>query len=82
VIGKKTYGKALIQRSYSLSDGSKIKFTVGEFVPEDGTSYNGKGIIPDLEVEPGFKNAHDYYFLTPDTDKTMQAAVEYMNQLS
>ncbi len=82
VIGSKTYGKSLIQRTYNLKDGSKVKFTIGEFVPENGESYNGKGIEPDIPVKSGLERAHDFYFLTPENDNVLISAVEYMNQLS
>ena len=82
LIGERTYGKALIQRTYSLKDGSKVKFTVGEFVPENGESYNGKGLEPDIKADPEFKNTHEFYFLTPEKDKVLKAAVDYINQLS
>lgn len=82
LIGERTYGKALVQRTYSLKDGSKVKFTVGEFVPENGESYNGKGLDPDIKVDPEFKITHEFYFLTPEKDKVLKAAVDYINQLS
>lgn len=82
LIGETTYGKALIQRTYPLKDGSKIKFTVGEFVPKNGESYNGKGLEPDIAVNPGFKISHEFYFLKPNEDKVLKAAVDYINQLS
>lgn len=82
VIGGKTYGKSLIQRSYVLSDGSRVKFTIGEFVPENGESYNESGIEPDIAVDAGLKKSHYYYFLTPENDRVLQTALKYMSQLS
>ncbi len=82
IMGSKTYGKSLIQRSYNLSDGSKVKFTIGEFVPENGESYNGIGITPDIQVDAGLSSSHDYYFLCEADDKVLQSAIEYMGQLS
>lgn len=82
IIGSKTYGKSLIQRTYSLKNGSKVKFTIGEFIPESGVSYSEKGIEPDIKVESGLDNNYDYYFLTPENDKVLKAALDYMNQLS
>lgn len=82
IIGEKTYGKALIQRTYTLKDGSKVKFTIGEFVQGDGSSYNGIGILPDIEVDTGFRNSHEFYFINSDNDKVLNAAVDHINQLS
>lgn len=82
IIGSKTYGKSLIQRTYNLKDGSKVKFTIGEFVLGNGESYSEKGIEPDINVESGLDGSYDFYFLTPENDKVLKAALEHMNQLS
>ncbi len=79
VIGQKTYGKSLIQRTYKLSDGSLVKFTIGEFVPATGESYNGIGITPDIVIEPEYTISYNYYFLTPDKDKVLAAAIKHLS---
>ncbi len=79
IMGTKTYGKSLIQRSYALSDGSLIKLTIGEFVTEKGESYNGVGLTPDIELSPSYANDYEYYFMK-DKDDTMLS--EAINQLS
>ncbi len=82
VIGSKTFGKSLIQRSFTLKDGSRVKFTIGEFVPQSGESYNEIGIEPDITVDAGYTASYDYYFLTQATDKVLKAAVNELTQLS
>ena len=51
VIGKTTYGKGTVQTPYSFKDGSLIKYTVAEWLTTNGTSINGIGISPDIEVD-------------------------------
>ncbi len=81
LMGEKTYGKSAIQRSYNLKDGSRVKFTVGEYIPENGESYNGIGLEPDIKVEPEYSES-EFYFLTEETDNLLKEAYEYLGQLS
>ena len=50
LIGNTTYGKGVMQRTFFLSDGSCVRFTVAEFISPAGTNYNGVGLKPDVEV--------------------------------
>lgn len=51
VIGTQTYGKGLVQKTFTLSDGSGIKFTTENYFTPLGNNINGTGITPDLPVE-------------------------------
>ncbi len=50
LIGNTTYGKGVMQRTFFLSDGSCVRFTVAKFISPAGTNYNGVGLKPDVEV--------------------------------
>jgi carboxyl-terminal processing protease len=50
-IGRKTYGKGVVQRTFTLSDGSLVKFTVAKYYTANGTCLDGIGIEPDYPVE-------------------------------
>lgn len=50
VVGTTTYGKALVQSLYGLSDGSGIAVTIAHYYTPDGTDISQKGITPDIEV--------------------------------
>lgn len=50
LIGEKTYGKGVMQRTYFLTDGSCVRFTVGKFYPAGGVCFNGEGLTPDVAV--------------------------------
>ena len=50
IIGKKTYGKGVIQELITLSDGSGMKITIEEYYTPNGNKINQIGITPDQEV--------------------------------
>ncbi|MDB9529894.1 S41 family peptidase [Oscillatoria sp. CS-180] len=51
VVGTTTYGKALVQSLYGLSDGSGLVVTIAHYYTPNGTDINQKGITPDIEVD-------------------------------
>lgn len=51
IIGTKTYGKGIVQRTFPLSDGSAFKMTVEKYYTPNGQDINGNGITPDIVVE-------------------------------
>ena len=51
IVGTTTYGKGVLQNSYSLYDGSGITYTIGYCNPPSNVNYDGIGIIPDVEME-------------------------------
>lgn len=79
LIGTKTYGKSVIQRSYELSNGGKAKFTIAEFVDKNGNSFNEIGLEPDIKVFEKDITDYEYYFLNYNNDKVLQRAVEYLS---
>jgi carboxyl-terminal processing protease len=50
VVGTTTYGKALVQSLYGLSDGSGLAVTIAHYYTPDGTDISQVGITPDVEV--------------------------------
>ena len=50
LVGKKTFGKGLVQSMRSLVDGSGLTVTVAKYLTPNGTDINKSGIIPDIEV--------------------------------
>ncbi len=51
IIGKKTFGKGIVQSIIPLSNGSMIKLTTAEYLTPKKTSIHGKGIEPDIKIE-------------------------------
>ena len=50
LVGKKTFGKGLVQAMRTLVDGSGLTVTVAKYLTPNGTDINKSGIIPDIEV--------------------------------
>ncbi len=50
LVGKKTFGKGLVQSMRTLVDGSGLTVTVAKYLTPNGTDINKFGIIPDIEV--------------------------------
>jgi len=51
LVGKKTFGKGLVQSMRTLVDGSGLTVTVAKYLTPNGTDINKFGIIPDIEVK-------------------------------
>ena len=69
IVGKTTYGKGVVQHTFSLPDGSGLKLTAENYFTPSGTSIDGTGITPDIEAEDD-----------PDTpeDEQLEAALAAM----
>ena len=50
LVGKKTFGKGLVQSMRSLVDGSGLTVTVAKYLTPNGIDINKFGIKPDIEV--------------------------------
>jgi len=51
LVGTTTFGKGLVQSIFELDDGSAVKLTTSAYFTPNGIDINGKGIVPDVEVE-------------------------------
>ena len=71
LVGKKTFGKGIVQDVISLQDGSAIKLTIANYYTRGGHDIHLKGIEPDVEVE---LDADAY--LEDKTDTQFDKAVE------
>ncbi len=73
-VGHKTYGKGIMQSSWSYYDSSSITMTVAYYNPPSGINYHGEGIKPDREVTNETVNG-------AVIDKQYEAAVEELKKL-
>lgn len=53
IVGKKSYGKGVVQAVQQYKDGSYFKYTEANWLTPKGTSINDKGLTPDVTVEKG-----------------------------
>ena len=51
LIGTNTFGKGTVQELRALSDNSKVKLTIANWVLPDGSVIDEDGLKPDVEVE-------------------------------
>ncbi len=51
LVGKKTFGKGLVQSVRSLSDGSGLTVTVAKYLTPSGKDINKNGIEPDIRAD-------------------------------
>lgn len=77
-VGRLTYGKGVVQRTFTLSDGSLVRFTIGEYYTKNGVCLDGIGVKPDVEVT--FTDEELKYRIINgiEKDKDFIAAVEYL----
>jgi carboxyl-terminal processing protease len=52
VLGQQTFGKGSVQTIIPLPDGSGLRLTTAKYFTPKGRSIHGKGIEPDIAVEP------------------------------
>lgn len=76
VVGKKTFGKGIVQSLFALGDGSGLKITVERYFTPNGVCIHGTGIEPDIEVEYDKDK-----FYKDGTDTQLEAAIDYLENL-
>lgn len=75
LLGTTTFGKGIVQRIISLSDGSAVKLTVSKYYTPNGNNIHKVGIKPDEELK---LDAEAY--IKDGTDNQLNRAVEIMNE--
>lgn len=68
LVGTTTFGKGIVQKVVSLSDGSAVKLTVSSYFTPNGNNIHNIGIEPDIEVE------FDAKLYAAGTDNQLEAA--------
>lgn len=79
IIGEKSFGKGVMQKTYRLYDRSAIRFTVARYYSKNGVSYDKKGIEPDINVVLTKEQKMNYYFTSDRENPYVIKAVEYLN---
>jgi len=51
IIGKNTYGKGTVQQIFGLTNDEGFKITVARYLSPNRNIIDGRGVIPDIEVE-------------------------------
>ncbi|MDE5759042.1 MAG: peptidoglycan-binding protein, partial [Allobaculum sp.] len=65
-IGTTTFGKGTEQITLPFEDGTALKYTIAEWTTPNGTSVNGVGLKPDIEVSAD--EVYSVSYIMPDED--------------
>lgn len=77
-VGNKTYGKCTLQKVFELSNGGAVILTTANIIPYSGESYEGKGILPDYEVNQAQQHELNVVIDKKD-DLQMQQAISLLS---
>lgn len=72
LVGKKTFGKGVVQSLFKLEDGSAVKLTTAKYLTPDKRDIHKKGINPDVVVEMDHEETAQALLNAPDTEKDAQ----------
>ena len=75
LVGTTTFGKGIVQRIISLSDGSAVKLTVSNYYTPNGNNIHKIGVEPDIEEK---FDSEAYY--NDGVDNQLNKAIEIMNE--
>lgn len=77
-VGTKTYGKGTMQEIYDLSDGTALDLSVAYFYPPKSDNFEGKGVLPDINVQLSSEKQRNFYSLDESDDDQLQSAISYV----
>lgn len=81
LVGSQTFGKGLVQRLFTLPDGSGLNVTVQKYYTPNGTSIHGVGIEPDEKVElPEAYRSTPLTELSAEQDTQLQKGLQVMEE--
>ncbi len=81
LVGMQTFGKGLVQRLFTLPDGSGLNVTIQKYYTPKGTSIHGIGIEPDEVVQLGEKYLATALTDIPEgEDAQLQKALEVLEK--
>lgn len=81
LVGEKTYGKAVGQTIFPLTDGSAVKITTFRYFTAGRTDFNGVGLIPDVTEVFDEDKTERLYYLTEEEDTQFIRAEEQLKSI-
>lgn len=81
LVGTTTFGKGVVQRIFTLSDGTGVKLTIAKYYTPKGTDIHEKGITPDVEVELD-EALEKQLLIEKDEDNQLQEAIRQLADMS
>lgn len=77
IIGKRTYGKAAVQRPIQLPNGGEVWLPIGHYFTPNGTDIHLKGIDPDIDID---NPAVELKSVKPSESETTEAMLSTTNK--
>ena len=71
IVGTKTFGKGIVQQTFSLGDDTALKVTMADYYTPNGESIHQVGITPDVVVEKDDNT---------ETDNQLEKALEVLKE--
>lgn len=75
LVGKKTFGKGLVQKVVPLPNKTGVNITIARYLTPNGTDINKLGIKPDIEIGNDF----DFFLNNNKKDIQLETAKEILN---
>lgn len=75
LVGKKTFGKGLVQKVVPLPNQTGVNITIARYLTPNGTDINKLGIKPDVEIGNDF----DFYLNNNKKDIQLETAKDILN---
>lgn len=76
LVGKKTFGKGLVQKVVPLPNQTGLNVTIAKYLTPNGTDINKLGIKPDIEIG----NDYDFYINEKTKDIQLETAKELLSK--
>jgi carboxyl-terminal processing protease len=80
VLGVRSFGKGSVQNLWPLNDSSALKLTTAEYLTAGQISIQSLGILPDVELRPGwvseeevYLHYHDAAYREEDLDEALES---------
>jgi carboxyl-terminal processing protease len=81
LVGKKSFGKGLVQEINSLPDGSGVNITTQKYLTPNDTDINKVGILPDIDVDMPELKDNEVYDPKKQGDPQLMAAQNALEDL-
>ena len=78
IVGVKTYGKGIMQTSYTLLNGGVFKLTTGKYYLPSGECIHETGITPEYKVELSEELTKKYWLLNSENDLQLKKGIELL----
>lgn len=80
LVGEQSFGKGVGQTTFSLNDGSALKFTTFRYVTKSRYNYDGIGLEPDYVVELPLEDTIYYYCMSREEDTQLAKAIQIIGE--